>query len=58
MRREGKERRGWPEHVVGEGRGGRGEKEKGVRERRESERVKGGQTVPFIASHAYLAVAR
>lgn len=42
---------------------GRGEREKGGRERKEAERQRGaekvrrGQTSPFIASQGYLAIA-
>jgi hypothetical protein len=38
--------------------GGRGEREKGVREKKGAERAKIGQTVLFIANQTYLAVAR
>jgi hypothetical protein len=49
-----------------EGGGGRGEEEglrksegaQRVRERKGAERSRRGQTVPFIASQAYLAIAR
>ena len=41
-----------------EGEGERSQREKRIREREVAERARRGQTAPFIASQAYLAVAR